>query len=76
MKTLIVLAAISCCQAAIILTPKNPDDVGAAVTFNNQDVKLSEVTISLVYEYFIHQVHLFRRESWRRLLATKLALLA
>ncbi|GBM08109.1 Cuticle protein 14 isoform b [Araneus ventricosus] len=37
MKILVAFAVISCCQAAILLAPRNPDDVGAAVTFNKQD---------------------------------------
>ncbi|GFR25412.1 cuticle protein 14 isoform a [Trichonephila clavata] len=37
MKIFVALAVISSCHAAILLAPRNPDDVGAAVTFNNQD---------------------------------------
>ncbi|XP_042898643.1 uncharacterized protein [Parasteatoda tepidariorum] len=37
MKILVILAAISCCRAAVLIAARNPDDVGAAVTFNNQD---------------------------------------
>ncbi|KFM73249.1 Cuticle protein 14 isoform b, partial [Stegodyphus mimosarum] len=37
MKIWVLLALLFSCQAAVILTPRNPDDVGAAVTFNNQD---------------------------------------
>lgn len=37
-QILVTFATLYCCQAAVILTPRNPDDVGAAVTFNSQDV--------------------------------------